>query len=104
MLAKERVGKLLKVSGMLDQIIADNLGWVPYTQLANLTGRPTISLPLHWTATGLPLGVRFVGRLGADGALLQLAAQLEQARPWFHRYADLDPRLAQPHESDQPPG
>ena len=38
-------------------------------------------------------GVQLVGRLGADGLLLQLAAQLEEARPWFHRYADLDPAL-----------
>ena len=62
-------------------------------QLANLTGRPAISVPLHWTEAGLPLGVQLVGRLGADGLLLQLAAQLEEARPWFHRYADLDPAL-----------
>ena len=91
--ARTRTGKLLAASGAIRQIIDDNLGWVPYTQLANLTGRPAISVPLHWTATGLPLGVQLVGRLGADGALLQLAAQLEEARPWFQRYADLDPAL-----------
>jgi Asp-tRNA(Asn)/Glu-tRNA(Gln) amidotransferase A subunit family amidase len=99
-MAKVRAGKLLALSGILDQIIAENLGWVPYTQLANLTGRPAISVPLHWTGTGLPLGVQLVGRLGADGVLLQLAAQLEEARPWLHRYAQLDPALAQP--LDQP--
>lgn len=92
--ARTHAGKLLAKSGVLDQIITDNLGWVPYTQLANLTGRPAISVPLHWTAAGLPLGVQLVGRLGADGLLLQLAAQLEEAQPWFHRYADLDPRLS----------
>ncbi len=91
--ARTRAGKLLAVSGMLDQIIDENIGWVPYTQLANLTGRPAISVPLHWTGAGLPLGVQLVGRLGADGLLLQLAAQLEEARPWFHRYAALDPAL-----------
>jgi amidase len=91
--ARTRTGRLLAASGAIRQIIDDNLGWVPYTQLANLTGRPAISVPLHWTATGLPLGVQLVGRLGADGALLQLAAQLEEARPWFQRYADLDPAL-----------
>jgi Asp-tRNA(Asn)/Glu-tRNA(Gln) amidotransferase A subunit family amidase len=94
--AKARAGKLLAASGILDQIITDNLGWVPYTQLANLTGRPAISVPLHWTGTGLPLGVQLVGRLGADGLLLQLAAQLEEARPWFHRYAHLDQALERP--------
>ena len=85
--ARVRAGKVLNASGVLDQLIADNLGWVPYTQLANLTGRPAISVPLHWTADGLPLGVQLVGRLGADGDLLQLAAQLEEARPWVQRYA-----------------
>jgi Asp-tRNA(Asn)/Glu-tRNA(Gln) amidotransferase A subunit family amidase len=91
--AKMRGGKLLSASGILDQLISENIGWVPYTQLANLTGRPAISVPLHWTQQGLPLGVQLVGRLGADGLLLQLAAQLEEARPWFHRYAELDPAL-----------
>ncbi len=88
-----RAGKLLDATGILDQLITDNLGWVPYTQLANLTGRPAISVPLHWTNAGLPLGVQFVGPLGSDGLLLQLAAQLEEAQPWFHRYAELDPVL-----------
>ncbi|MBZ5736906.1 amidase [Nocardioides mangrovi] len=92
-IAKVRAGKLLNATGILDQLITDNLGWVPYTQLANITGRPAISVPLHWTATGLPLGVQLVGPLASDGLLLRLAAQLEQARPWFHRYAELDPAL-----------
>ena len=91
--SRTRTGKLLAASGVLDQIVADNLSWVPYTQLANLTGRPAISVPLHWTNSGLPLGVQLVGRLGADGLLLQVAAQLEEAQPWFHRYAELDPAL-----------
>jgi amidase len=103
MVARTRTGKLLAASGILDQIIADNLGWVPYTQLANLTGRPAISVPLHWTRTGLPLGVQLVGRLGSDGLLLQLAAQLEEAQPWFHRYAQLDPALAGRNPFDSPP-
>ncbi|WP_322860478.1 amidase [Mycobacterium europaeum] len=84
--SKVRAGKLLALSGILDQLVRESLGWVPYTQLANITGRPAISVPLHWTDAGLPLGVQFVGRLGADGDLLQLAAQLEEAAPWAHRY------------------
>ncbi|OJZ75523.1 amidase [Mycobacterium paraffinicum] len=81
-----RAGKVMARSGILDQLIEESLGWVPYTQLANITGRPAISVPLHWTHAGLPLGVQLVGRLGADGDLLQLAAQLEEARPWAHRH------------------
>jgi Asp-tRNA(Asn)/Glu-tRNA(Gln) amidotransferase A subunit family amidase len=93
LVAKARAGRVLSATGILDQLIDENLGWVPYTQLANLTGRPAISVPLHWTAANLPLGVQLVGRLGADGGLLQLAAQLEEARPWAHRYRDVDARL-----------
>ena len=92
-IARVRAGRLLTMSGIMDQLISDNLGWVPYTQLANLTGRPAISVPLHWTPAGLPLGVQLVGDLGSDGLLLRVAAQLEEAQPWFGRYADLDPSL-----------
>ncbi|MDL9946347.1 amidase [Gordonia sp. ABSL11-1] len=88
-IAKVHGGNLLARTGILDDLIEQSLGWVPYTQLANLTGRPAISVPLHWTSSGLPLGVQFVGRLGTDGDLLALAAQLEQAAPWVHRYADI---------------
>jgi amidase len=85
-ISKLHAGKLLSRTGILDELIQESLGWVPYTQLANLTGRPAISVPLHWTKAGLPLGVQLVGRLGADGELLQLAAQLEEAQPWAARY------------------
>ncbi|NED66335.1 amidase, partial [Streptomyces sp. SID10244] len=56
-IAKLHAGNLLARTGILDDLIEQSLGWVPYTQLANLTGRPAISVPLHWTADGLPLGV-----------------------------------------------
>jgi amidase len=92
-IVKVRAGRLLNATGILEQLISENLGWVPYTQLANLTGRPAISVPLHWTAKGLPLGVQFVGPLASDGLLLRLSAQLEEAQPWFQRYAELDPAL-----------
>lgn len=82
MLLKVRGAGLLKLTPIVDQLISQNLGWVPYTQLANLTGRPAMSVPLHWTANGLPIGVQFVGRLGAEGQMLRLASQLEQAQPW----------------------
>ena len=44
-----------------------------------------MSVPLHWNAAGLPIGVHFVARVGEEATLLRLAAQLERARPWFHR-------------------
>jgi amidase len=61
------------------------LEYVPYTPLQNATGQPAISLPLHWTADGLPVGLMFTGRMGEEALLLRLAAQLEQARPWISR-------------------
>jgi amidase len=56
--------------------------YAPFTPLFNTTGQPAISLPLHWSAGGLPVGVQIAGRLGDEAALLRVAAQLEQARPW----------------------
>jgi Asp-tRNA(Asn)/Glu-tRNA(Gln) amidotransferase A subunit family amidase len=85
-----RAGALLRFTPLIDQMISENLSWVPYTQLANLTGRPAMSVPLHWTPDGLPMGVQLVGRLGSDGQLLRLAAQLERAAPWWGRRPPLD--------------
>jgi len=51
----------------------------------NITGQPAISLLLHWNREGLPIGVMFGGRYGDEAALLLLAGQLEQARPWIGR-------------------
>jgi amidase len=73
------------LDGTIDKIARDSLQYVPFTQLANLTGTPAMSVPLHWTSDGLPLGVQFVCRLGDEPRLLQLARQLEQAQPWFDR-------------------
>jgi amidase len=56
--------------------------FTPWTPLANMTGQPAISLPLHWSAEGLPIGMQFLGRPGGEGILISLAAQLEQSRPW----------------------
>ena len=59
--------------------------YCPFTPAFNSTGQPAISLPLHWSTNGLPIGVQFVGHFGDEGRLLRLAAQLEQARPWAEK-------------------
>jgi len=58
------------------------LDFVADTPLANLTGEPAMSVPLHRCNHGLPVGVHFTGRFGDEVTLLALAAQLESARPW----------------------
>lgn len=57
-----------------------------FTLPFNVTGQPAISLPLHWNAAGLPIGIQLVAKMGGEDLLLALSAQLEQAQPWAHRY------------------
>lgn len=56
--------------------------YCPFTPVFNSTGQPAMSLPLHWSANGLPIGVQIAGRFGDEATLFRLASQLEQARPW----------------------
>ncbi|HWX52098.1 MAG TPA: amidase [Solirubrobacteraceae bacterium] len=63
--------------------------FTPFTPVFNASGQPAISLPLYDGEDGLPLGVQLVGRPAAEGALLALATQLEEARPWAQRRAPI---------------
>lgn len=83
------LGRLGLLETTIEDLMRANMAPVPFTQLANLTGVPAMSLPLHWTADGLPLGVQLLGRMGDEALLLQLAAQVEQAAPWFDRLSPL---------------
>jgi len=62
------------------------IDYVPFTAMQNATGQPAINLPLYWNKDSLPIGVQFVGRFGDEEGLLRLAASIEKAAPWAHRY------------------
>jgi amidase len=60
--------------------------FTPWTALYNLSGQPAVSVPLHWTAENLPIGVMLAGRIGDEATLISLSAQLEAARPWKDKH------------------
>ncbi len=70
---------------VLAQLAANNFERTPNTQLFNQTGQPAISLPMHWSADGLPIGVQLAAAYGDEATLVRVAAQLETAAPWAGR-------------------
>jgi len=77
-----RLGFLSTNETDVDAYLDRLFGFAPFTVPFNATGQPAISLPLHWTRDGLPVGIQLVGRYGEDADLLCLAARLEEARPF----------------------
>ncbi len=80
------LGKLAPQTTDTGEMMALHRAFSPFAPVWNVTGQPAMSVPLHWMPDGLPVGVQFVTRFGAEGLLFRVAAQLEQAQPWAHRH------------------
>lgn len=78
-------GGILRAMKVADSIAEGQLSTVPFTQLANLTGQPAMSVPLYWTEQNIPMGSHFIAPMCREDILFRLAGQLEQARPWNDR-------------------
>jgi amidase len=63
--------------------------FTPFAATYNVSGQPAVNLPLYWNAEGLPIGVMLAGRLGEEGTLISLSAQIEAARPWKDRHPEI---------------
>jgi amidase len=63
--------------------------FAPFAATFNVSGQPAVNVPLYWNPAGLPIGVMLAGRMGAEGTLISLSAQLESARPWKDRHPPL---------------
>jgi Asp-tRNA(Asn)/Glu-tRNA(Gln) amidotransferase A subunit family amidase len=68
-----------------DSFARELAGELLFTPIYNVSGCPAMSLPLHWTADGLPVGIQIGAGFGNEALLFRLAAQLEQAKPWKDR-------------------
>lgn len=80
------LGELVATSETVRVVAKRVYGLMQFTPQYNITGQPAISLPLHWNAAGLPIGVQLVSAFGREDQLLQIAAQLEQAKPWKDKW------------------
>ncbi len=63
--------------------------FTPFAAIYNVSGQPAVNLPTYWNAEGLPIGVMLAGRVGEEGRLISLSAQVEAARPWKDRHPEL---------------
>lgn len=79
-----KLGGLVHYLPILQHLAQQNFQWVVSTPVMNMTGNPSVSLPLHWSQDNLPIGMMFTARYGDEMTLFKLAGQLEQAKPWFN--------------------
>ncbi len=85
-----KVGLLEAVHAGAGAPVMDIVAMAAFTAIFNITGQPAISVPLHVSASGLPVGVQIVAGPWREAQLVRVASQLEQADPWAHRYPRFD--------------
>ncbi|MDJ0920916.1 MAG: amidase [Henriciella sp.] len=83
--APDPIGTLSLNPDNLDAYTEAVTTFAPWCAISNQAGTPAMSVPLHWTADDLPIGMMFGARCGNEWQLYQLAGQLERAAPWAHR-------------------
>jgi amidase/6-aminohexanoate-cyclic-dimer hydrolase len=81
-----RLGELDSMAQDLSNIGPTLRRYMPGTSMFNMSGQPSMSVPLAWNQAGLPLGMMFSARFGDEAMLFRLAAQLEQERPWKNKF------------------
>ena len=81
-IANLKLGAVLRLRRVIQATVNRVFGFVPFTPLANVTGQPSITVPLHFNKAGLPVGTMFTARFGEEAMLFRLARELEVARPW----------------------
>lgn len=84
-LNKMGISSILRYSGEVEKIASQTFNWIPYAPLANITGQPAMTVPLHCSKENLPVGVMFTGRINDEATLFRLATQLEKEKPWFDK-------------------
>ncbi|QMW00636.1 amidase [Spirosoma foliorum] len=77
--------KYLNGTKIVNDLAERSLGYISFTVITNMTGQPSMSVPLHWSPDGLPIGVMFAAKLGDEATLFRLAGQMEQEKPWFDK-------------------
>jgi amidase len=85
LLTRLHLGVLLRIPGLVEASVRRIFSFIPFSPLANVTGQPSMSVPLFWNAAGLPIGSQLTARFGDEATLFRVAAQLEAARPWRDR-------------------
>ncbi|MFZ0370059.1 MAG: amidase [Halobacillus sp.] len=73
----------------IDEILAVSAQYAHLSPIANVTGQPAMSVPLYWNDQNVPIGSHFMAKFGDEATLFKLAAQLEEAKPWWHRYKEI---------------